>query len=558
MKLLSSLTCLVPLSGLSCGLSAAGAAPTPSVNPYHEELAPVEFLMNLSRFLRSVRSPAVMALMLGAAAPAWADVRLGTPFQDHAVLQRDRSVPVWGWADPGERVWVTLGNAAPVETAANAAGRWRVTLPAQPASATPVELVAEGRNRLVVRDVLVGEVWLCSGQSNMEFRLRTAATAKEDIASAEFPQIRQLKVARNPRTTRQEEAPASWVVCSPATAGEFSAAGFHFVRELWQSLRVPVGLINCSHGNSHVEGWMSVEALASEPEFTVVGDRWAEVMAKHPAALARYEVALKKWEADSAAARTPGQKAPTKPSPPVGPNHQQEPSALFNGMISPVVPYAVRGFLWYQGEGNARRAAEYEQLFGALIRQWRSDFNAPDAPFFWVQLPGLEKMPPTTTHADWIALREAQTATLALPHTGQAVTLDVGDPTDIHPTRKREVGERLARLARHRVYREAIADCGPELVRSVAQPGAVELTFAHAGDGLRLGGVAAQAFEIAGKDGQFVAVAAPEILEGGRLRLPVPAGLRPTVVRQAWRAFPTGWLLNSDGLPAVPFSRQLP
>lgn len=498
------------------------------------------------------------AVLLFGAADLQAGVRLGTPFQNHAVLQRDRPLPVWGWADPGERVRVTLGDTAPVETTTDAAGRWRVDLPARAASATPVELVAEGLTRVVVRDLLVGEVWLCSGQSNMEFRLRFAAAAGEDIAAADFPQIRQLKVGRNPRTTRQEEAPAAWEVCSPATAGEFSAVGYHFARELWQSLRVPVGLINCSHGNSHVEGWMSAEALASEPAFKVVADRWAEVMARHPAALARYEVALKTWATDSAAARTPGQKAPNKPSPPVGPNHQQEPSALFNGMISPVVPYAVRGFLWYQGEGNARRAAEYEQLFGALIRQWRSDFNAPDAPFFWVQLPGFDKMPPTTTHADWIALREAQTATLALPATGQAIAIDVGDATDIHPTRKREIGERLARLARRAVYGEAIEDRGPQWVQAVAQPGAVELTFAHAGDGLRLGGVAAQAFEIAGADGQFVAVAAPEILDGGRLRLPVPAGLRPTAVRHAWRAFPTGWLLNAHGLPAAPFFRQLP
>jgi sialate O-acetylesterase len=199
---------------------------------------------------RAFRRWIFTALLLGGTCSLRADVRLAVPFQDHAVLQRDRPLPVWGWADPGERVRVMIGNAAPVETNANATGRWCVTLPAQRASATPVELVAEGKNRIVVRDVLVGEVWLCSGQSNMEFRLGSAATAREDIAAAAFPQIHELKVARNPRTTRQEEAPAAWAVCSPATAGEFSAVGFHFARELWASLRVPVGLINCSHGNS--------------------------------------------------------------------------------------------------------------------------------------------------------------------------------------------------------------------------------------------------------------------------------------------------------------------
>jgi sialate O-acetylesterase len=502
--------------------------------------------------------PSWYLAFLVAASSAVADVRLGTPFQDHAVLQRERPVPVWGRAEPGERVRVRLGDDAAVEATADSGGRWRVTLPARPARGTPMDLVAEGRNRVVVRDVLIGEVWLCSGQSNMEFRLRAAATGQADIAGADFPRIRQLKVARNPRTTRQEEAPAAWEVCSPATAGDFSAVGFHFARELWQALQVPIGLINCSHGNSPVEAWMSADALASEPAFTIVADRWAEVIARHPAALARHAAALERWATEVAAARATGGKAPPRPAPPVGPNHQQEPSALFNGMIAPILPATVRGFLWYQGEGNARRAAEYEKLFGTLIRQWRRDFEAPDAPFFWVQLPGLDRMPPTTTPANWIALREALAANLALPATGQAITIDLGDATDIHPTRKREVGERLARLARHRVYGEAIEDRGPELVRAVVRGSTVELEFAHTAGALRLGGDPAQAFELAGEDGRFAAPSAVEILDGTRLRLDAPSIERPAVVRHAWRAYPTGWLLNADGLPAAPFSHPLP
>jgi sialate O-acetylesterase len=303
---------------------------------------------------------------------------------------------------------------------------------------------------------------------------------------------------------------------------------------------------------------MSAEALAGEPESKAVADRWAEVLAKHPAASARYEAVLKQWQADSEAARAAGQKTPGKPSPPVGPNHQQEPSALFNGMIAPVVSYALRGFLWYQGEGNARRAAEYEKLFGALIRQWRRDFDAPEAPFFWVQLPGLDKMPPTTTHADWIALREALGANLALPATGQAVAIDLGDATDIHPTRKREVGERLARLARHRVYGEAVEDSGPELVRATARAGVVDLEFSHTGGTLKLGGEPAQAFELADDDGRSAAPTSVEILDGNRLRLHAPSINRPAFVRHAWRAYPTGWLLNAHGLPSAPFSRRIP
>lgn len=496
--------------------------------------------------------PVMLALLWGAGDAA-ADLFLGTPFKDHAVLQRDKPLPIWGRAAPGEQVRVTLGSATPVETTAAADGCWRVTLPARPACATPLELVVEGATRVIVRDLLVGEVWLCAGQSNMEWRLRYTTTGNEDIAAADFPTIRQLKVSRHPRTKRQDDAPAEWAVCSPATAGDFSAVGFHFARELWQSLHVPVGLINCSHGNSSVEAWMSAESLAADSAFTVVSDRWAEVMARHPAALARYEAAVTQWKTDTAAGGT----SRKKPSPPVGPNHQQEPAALFNGMIAPVAPTALRGFLWYQGEGNARRANEYEKLFRALVRQWRQDFEAPEAPFFWVQLPGLDAMPPTTTRDDWIALREALTASLAIPATGQAITIDVGDRTDIHPKRKREVGERLARLARHRVYGEKVEDSGPELVHAAAKPEGVELQFTHAGGGLKLGGDALQAFELAGEDGRFVAPTAVDILAADRVELRAPSLPRPAFVRHAWKAYPTGWLLNADGLPAAPFSRRI-
>ena len=504
---------------------------------------------------RSLRPALLAAFAL--AAWAHAGVRLGTPFQDHVVLQRDRPVRVWGWANPGERVRVTLGELPPVETGADAAGRWEATLPGLPGGPTPRTLVAAGSSRAEARDVLIGEVWLAAGQSNMEWRLQSAANGQADIAAADFPAIRQLKVARNPRSERQNEAAAAWSVCSPATAGDFSAVGFHFARELWLALRIPVGLINCSHGNSAVEGWMSREALAAHPAFRSVTERWNEVLARYPIARERHAEALRRWEKEVAAARANGATPPSRPAAPVGPGHHQEPGALFNGMIAPLLPFGVRGFVWYQGEGNARRAGEYERLFAALIRQWRQDFAAPAAPFLWVQLPGLGRMPPTTTTADWVALREAQTATLALPVTGQAITIDVGDPTDIHPLRKREVGERLARLARRRVYGEAVVDEGPvpRLIRASGR--AVEIEFAHAEGGLRLGGDPAGAFELAGSDGRFTAATEVEIIPGNRVRLSATGVDRPVQVRLAWQALPAGWLLNAAGLPAAPFSLQV-
>jgi sialate O-acetylesterase len=497
---------------------------------------------------------AVLLLTLATTTLIRAEVRLGTPFQDHAVLQRDRPVRIWGWAQPGERVRVTLGELPPSVTNADPTGRWEVTLPALPGSLAPRTLAAEGSTRAFARDVLVGEVWLAAGQSNMEWRLKSSSAGEADQAAADLPAIRQLKVARNPRSERQQEATAAWSVCSPTTAGEFSAVGFHFARELWLALRVPVGLVNCSHGNSAVEGWMSREALAAEPTFRRVTERWDEVLARYPAARERHEAALQRWEKEAAAARARGAIPPNRPAAPMGPGHHQEPAALFNGMIAPVLPYALRGFLWYQGEGNARRAGEYERLFSALIGQWRHDFQAAEAPFFWVQLPGLGRMPPTTTPDDWVALRAAQTATLALPATGQAVTIDVGDPADIHPLRKREVGERLARLARRRVYGESVLDEGPN-PKWVQRSGAfVEIEFVYAEGGLRMGGAPDRAFELAGPDGRFAAATEIMMVAENRLRLSAPGVDRPAHVRHAWQALPAGWLLNASGLPTPPFS----
>jgi sialate O-acetylesterase len=500
------------------------------------------------------RSLSFLAGLLGAAVLGRADVVLAPPFQDHMVLQRDRALPVWGRAAPGERVRVGLVGNAPMETTADATGRWRVSLPARPADTVPTELVVEGANRIVVRDVLIGEVWLCSGQSNMEFRLRFAATAQEDIAHADLPQIRQLKIARNPAEEPRDQVGAQWSVCSPATAGEFTAVGFHFARELWHSLRVPIGIINSSHGNSPVESWMSRDALASAPEFAPVVQRWAQVLASYPEAASRHAAAIAKWEAVAARASAENKPAPPKPAAPIGPGHHQSPASLFNGMIHPLVPYALRGFLWYQGEGNARRSGEYEQLFKAQIRQWRQDFAMADAPFFWVQLPALGRMPPTTSEADWVALRAAQAAALALPHTGQAITIDVGDDTDIHPTRKREVGQRLARLARRQVYGEKVTDRGPGLMNFVVRGGAVELHFTNAAGQLKSLGALRSVFEIAGPDGRFVAADSVDIVGADRVVMRAKAIANPASVRFAWMPNPQGWLFNGEGLPAAPFA----
>lgn len=447
------------------------------------------------------------------------EIVLAPPFQDHAVLQRGKPVPIWGRANPGEPVRASIGSGAAVQTTAGRDGRWQVMLPALAASAQAADLVVEGSNRIVVHDVLVGEVWLCSGQSNMDFQLLRATGAIKDIAAANWPTVRQLKIARNPVAEPAEAVSAAWSVCSPATAGEFSAVGFYFARDLRRARDVPVGIIACSHGDTPVEAWLSREALTDAPEFAVVAERWAHTLAGHE---------------------------PAKP--------YQAPSCLYNGMIHPLVPYALRGFLWYQGESNAARPAEYERLFAALIGQWRRDFQQGGLPFLWVQLPNLggSAMPPGTTEAGWVALRAAQAAALSLPATGQAVTIDVGEPGNIHPPRKREVGERLARIARRRVYGEPIADCGPEPERVSAEGDTVRVRLAPGGGAPELRGNAPGTFELAGPDGVYVPATAVS-LEGGDIVVRAAGVSLPAAIRYAWQAAPVATLFNRAGLPAAPF-----
>lgn len=449
------------------------------------------------------------------------EVILAPPFQDHAILQRGKPVPVWGRASPEEPVRVTFGSGVVVQTTAGRDGRWRVELPALDASTTPAELVVEGANRIVVRDVLVGEVWLCSGQSNMDFKLSRATGGIEDIAAANWPAIRQLKIARNPVAQPTDAVSAAWSVCSPATAGEFLAIGFYFACELGRALGVPVGIIASAHGDTPVEAWMSQEALAGAPEFAVVAERWAHTLAGRD---------------------------PAKP--------YQAPSGLYNGMIRPLMPYALRGFLWYQGESNAVRASEYERLFAALVRQWRQDFQQGDLPFLWVQLPNLggSAMPPGTTESDWVALRAAQSAALTLPATGQAVTIDVGESTNIHPPRKREVGERLARLARQQVYGEAIVAHGPLPAVVRTEGDAVRVRLASPGAAPELRENSPATFEVAGPDGVFAPATAVR-LEGEDILVHAASVSRPAAIRYAWQAAPDATLFNREGLPAAPFFR---
>ncbi|MBL9213786.1 MAG: sialate O-acetylesterase [Opitutaceae bacterium] len=500
-----------------------------------------------------LRSPFLVcaALALLSAASALADITLAPLFRDGAVLQRDQPLVVWGRAAAAEKVEVRFrGQSASAITGAD--GRWRVTLAPEKGSAVPSELVAVGANTVTVKDVLVGEVWLCSGQSNMGMMVRSANDADREMAAANFPQIRQFRVPNVASARRAEDVAGNWVACSPASVGNFSAVAYYFARDLHKRLGVPVGIVNSSWGGTQLEGWMSEETLKESPHAQQIFSRWETRLKEYPAAVSAHEKAQAKWETDRAAAQAAGKAFNRKKGPaPEGPGSRWIPGGLYNAMIAPLVPYAFRGVLWYQGEANATRHTEYASLFRAMIKQWRADFCQP-LPFYFVQLANYE-MRGGNTGDLWAFQREAQAQALTLPNTGMVVTIDVGDPKDLHPKNKQEVGRRLALLARRHLFGERIEAEGPVFAAAKPEGAAMRVTFSRSGV-LKLEpsrGDGRLSFEVAGADQVFVPAEAK--LDGRTLLVSAESVPNPVAVRYAWRNSPEARLFSAGGLPAAPF-----
>lgn len=480
-------------------------------------------------------------------------------FQDHAVLQRDKPIPVWGAAAPGEKVSVSFAGQS-AATVADASGRWRVDLAPLPATSTPGELVIRGENIVTLNDVVVGEVWLASGQSNMEWPVRDTHDADLERLTARHPLIREIKVKRTAVDSPAATFEGSWRVATPDTISTFSAVAYAYARELHFALDVPIGIVNSSWGGTPVEAWMSPSALDSDPAFAVVSERWSKVLADYPAQKAAHDIAHAAWREARAAAQGRGERFTTpEPRAPMGPGSSHAPATLHHGMIHPLLPYALRGAIWYQGETNAGRASEYHALFSAMIRGWRADFGQGDLPFYWVQLAAYRAS--GGDNNEWAFLREAQDRTLALPATGQAVILDsaVSDYGDIHPRAKLPVGRRLARLALARTYGFAdLADSGPrfagaELVAATdSAPAALRVTFQPEGRRLRHPARELTGFEIAGEDRVFHPASA-RIDSGRAVIISSPAVTSPVAVRYAWKNWPEAGLQDDLGLPVPPF-----
>jgi sialate O-acetylesterase len=474
-------------------------------------------------------------------------VKLPSILSDHMVLQRGAPVRVWGSASPNESVRVEFQGQT-VSTAAAENGKWSAWL--RPLTAAgPLEMKI---NDIVIHDVLVGEVWVASGQSNMEFQLRNVVNHDEEIAKADFPMIHLFHVKRLVADTPAEDVVGSWQVCSPSTVKDFSAVEYFFGRHLLQQLNVPMGLIESDWGGTPAQAWTSKEALSADPALKFIQDDWDRVMTNYPENKAKYDIAVAAWEKNASEARAQGKTPPNRPQPPQGVGHPNTPAGLWNGMIAPIVPYTIRGALWYQGEANAGsdiHAYQYRRLFGTMIEDWRNRWGQGDFPFLFVQLANYQ------TNGRWAVLRESQAETLRLANTGMAVAIDIGEPKDIHPKNKQDVGLRLALAARAIAYGQNVEYSGPVFRMAAPENGAMRVYFGHA-DGMTGKDGSIKGFEVAGWDGKFVPAEAK--VDGGTVLVSSASVNSPAKVRYGWADDPGSNLVNSAGLPAVPFRSEIP
>lgn len=501
----------------------------------------------------------VLAAGLVVAAPAAADVTLPHIFGSHMVLQRDQPIPVWGWADPGEKVSVQIGDQPAVTATADQAGQWRVTLPKM-AAGGPFAIKVAGKNTLTLDDVLVGEVWLCSGQSNMEMVVASCLNPQEEIAAANYPRIRQIAVPKLTASVPARDFPGQWQVCSPETAGRFTACGYFMARELQKKLKVPVGLVNSSWGGTRIEPWTTPAGFAQVPALEEIQKMIAKAdphSAEFKTGLGKYLDKLEAWT--QATRQSIVEEKLIQPMPefppdfvPLGarPNPHGQPTTLYNAMIHPLVPFGIRGAIWYQGESNHAEGKLYTEKMKALIQGWRQLWGA-ELPFYYVQIApypyGNEN--PAVLAEFW----EAQSAALEIPNTGMVVTTDIGDYKDIHPKNKQEVGRRLALLALKNVYGQSeLVASGPTFKAMKLEGDKIRVQFDNVGSGLASrDGKPLNWFEIIGKDTDWTK--ADAAIEGDSVVLSSDKVKAPVAMRFAWDKSAEPNLMNKEGLPAAAF-----
>ena len=489
----------------------------------------------------------------GSAFLSAADFRLASALSDHMVLQREKPVAVWGWADAGETVTVSFAGQSKSATAGTD-GKWSLKLDALSASAESRTLVVTGKegHKVEVKDVLVGEVWLGSGQSNMAMTVAGCYHFDAEKVAAKDPLIRHYRESSGPSDTPQAEGKGSWQLCTPDNVGGFSATLYFFGREIRREVDVPVGLINTSVGGTPIESWVAAEVQSSDPGTKANYETRLETYRKfdpvQAPALHQKQVAI--WKTASEKAKATGR--PFVVPPPKDPLAMHKlkggPSGLFNGKVVNLAPYTLRGMLWYQGEGNAKSNPDlYHKQLTQLVTSWRALWQ-DEVPFAWVQLPNY-----TSPGEGWPRVREAMLTTLTLPKTGMAITIDLGDAKDIHPKNKQDVGKRLSYWALGTVYGKNVpATSGPLPAGSTIDGTAITVSFQHPNGGLKsITGGPLPGLLIAGAD-QLWKPAEAKIV-GETVVISSAEVAQPVAVRYAWKDWPDFSLANGAGLPASPF-----
>ncbi len=479
---------------------------------------------------------------------AQAEIKLPRIFGSNMVLQQGMQNPVWGWGDAGEKVTVTVDGQS-VSATAGDDGAWRVKLPELKVGG-PYAITVSGSSSIKLENVLVGEVWLCSGQSNMQWAVDQADDADLEKLTAKFPNIRLITVPQvGTQEPQNDFGGEGWQVCSPETVGPFSAVGYFFGRQLHQTLDVPVGLIDDSWGGSACEAWVRRDLLAADERYAELLARWEETEKtfNYEKATANYREAAKK-------AREAGKQPPRAPRNILAGQHR--PANLYNGVLKPTIGYGIKGAIWYQGESNAGRAYQYRHLFPLMIQSWRDEWGQGDFPFYFVQLADFQAESPEPQDSTWAELREAQTMTIAaLPNTGQAVITDLGEASDIHPKDKQNVAKRLTRWALARDYgHQGLIYRSPQYKSHEVDGNKIVVEFDTFGSALDTFDVRDLiGFTIAGEDQKFVNARAQMLPGGNKIAVWADGVDRPASARYAWAQNPICNVQNREGLPLTPF-----
>lgn len=492
----------------------------------------------------------ILSVICSYGVKAAADVKLPGIVGEGMVLQRDTVVNIWGWADPGEQVSVVTDWPAGgvYKDTADKDGKWMVEA-ATPKAGGPYEITVKGKNEIKLKDVLVGEVWVCSGQSNMQWNLRNSKSWENEKENADIPGMRLFKVALTASETPLDDCEGSWQRSDQQSASEFSGVGYFFGKYIHERLGVPVGMVQSAWGGTPAEAWMEVEIIESDDEFRPILDMWADFIAREDEFQKQYEQQLEEWEVKAEKAKSEGKNPPRRPFEPGPLRKQNRPAYLYNGMIKPILNYTIQGAIWYQGESNAGRAYQYRRLFPAMIANWRERWGLGEFPFYFVEIAPFNY----GTEGVGAEIREAQFMTLkSSPNTGMASTMGIGNCKDIHPTNKRDVGKRLALIALANTYgQDWLVSSGPSYTHYRIEGDKIRLFFDHVGSGLVFEGGEPDGFEICGPDKKFYPARA--IIDGGTVVISSDNVSGAVAARYGWENCPKASLYNRESLPASPF-----